>query len=282
MDTNRAREIRSATEAFHAFVYFSKEVLESYQKVGITHPRMAYFAPRAAAMGAVSAGVVSASFYNFNPVKVAEHIPAAWEIVTPKDLVSHRLTAVGEHLPAALGAANDPTAIEEALELARWAVESCTFEGRVLAGAHAEVQPPEDHLGALWHYVSVLREHRGDGHLMALQAHELDSMECLIFRRPDTTTSEYYRKSRGWGEQEWAQARERLSVRGLIQGEAVTAKGHEVKESVETMTDQLSIGPWAKLGEEEVGRFQALMAPMSDAAKRVLDASPIGAAMLKR
>jgi len=282
MNPKRAREMRAATEAFHAFVYFSPEVLGSYASVGITHPRMAYFAPRAAPMGAVSAEVVSATFYNFNPVKVAEHIPAAWEIVSPPDLVDHRLSAVTLHLPAALGPAKDAAAVAEALELARWAVESCRFEGRPLAAAHAGIEAPADPLGALWHYVTVLREHRGDGHLMALQAHELDAMECMIFRRPDTTTSEYYRKSRGWGDEEWAEARERLFSRGLISGDEVTDQGHEVRESVEVMTDQLAIGPWAKLGEEEVERFRSLMMPMSDAAKHVLDSSPLGAAMLKR
>lgn len=282
MEPERARRIRAATEALHAFVYFSPEVLASYESVGITHPRMAYFAPRSAPLGAVNAGVVAATFYNFNPDKVAEHIPAAWSLVAPRDLVSLRLEAVGRHLRVALGTAAEATAIREALELARWAAESCTFEGRPLAAAHAEIEPPDDPLTALWHFVTVLREHRGDGHITALQAHELDAIECLIFRRPDPETSTYYRRSRGWGEEEWGAARQRLIERGYLYGDEVTDLGHEVRESVETMTDQLSIRPWENLGEEEVDRFEALMIPMSEAAKNVVQNSPLGTAMLKR
>ncbi len=274
--------MRSVTEAFHAFVYFSQPVLASYEAVGITHPRMAYFGPRSAPMGEVAASVVAATFYNFNPVKVAEHIPRVWTLVSPSELVERRLQAVGEHLPAILGESADPASIAEAVELARWAVDSCRFEGRPLAGAHAEIEPPEDPLTALWHYVSVLREHRGDGHVMALQVHDLDAMECLVFRRPDVETSESYRRSRGWGEDEWAQARERLIERGYIHGADVTAQGHEVRESVESMTDQLAIGPWTELGEEEIERFLSLMRPMNEAAKQVVQTTPLGSAMLRR
>lgn len=274
--------MRSVTEAFHAFVYFSPAVLAEYERVGITHPRMAYFGPRSAPLGEVPASVVAATFYNFNPVKVAEHIPRVWSLIPPEDLVSIRLRAVSEHLPAALGLSADASRVGEAVELARWAAESCRFEGRPLAAAHAEVQPPDDPLTALWHYVSVLREHRGDGHIFALQVHDVDAKECLIFRRPDAETSERYRRSRGWQEDEWADARERLVERGYIHGSHITEQGHEVLESVESMTDQLALGPWAALGDEELDRFASLMRPMNEAAQQVVETTPLGSAMMRR
>ncbi|MGH3530923.1 MAG: helix-turn-helix domain-containing protein, partial [Mycobacterium sp.] len=44
--------------------------------------RMHYFASRSAPMGAVSANVVAATFYNFNPQLVAGAIPAAWGLAS--------------------------------------------------------------------------------------------------------------------------------------------------------------------------------------------------------
>ncbi len=274
--------MRSVTEAFHAFVYFSPDVLAAYERAGITHPRMAYFGPRSAPLGEVPASVVAATFYNFNPAKVAEHIPGVWSLVRPEDLVSIRLGAITEHLPRALGLSADASTVAEAVELARWAAESCRFEGRPLAAAHAEIQAPDDRLTALWHYVSVLREHRGDGHIFALQVHDLDAKECLIFRKPDAETSEWYRKSRGWQEDEWAEARERLVGRGYIHGSDITERGHEILESIESMTDQLAMRPWAALGDEEVDRFASLMRPMNEAARHVVETTPLGTAMLRR
>ena len=39
--------------------------------------------------------------------------------------------------------------------------------------------PDEPHL-ALWHAATILREHRGDGHLMALRVAGLDGAEALV------------------------------------------------------------------------------------------------------
>ena len=282
MDPNLARQIRKATEAFHAFVYFSPPILKAYADVGLSHPRRAYYAPRSAPMGEVNAAVVAAAFYNFSPVKIAEHIPEVWQTISASDLVDLRFAAVGEHLPATLGDAFDSEAVDEALELAREAVGSSGFEGRWLAGAHAGIEEPSDPLTALWHHVTVLREHRGDGHLMALQAHDLDGVECLLYRRPSLESAEVYRRCRGGPEDEFAAGRDRLEGRGLDRGQEATEKGRELAESVEQMTDQLSIGPWRSLGQAKTERFQELMEPLAVAAQQVVDGSPSGQTMLRR
>jgi len=55
---------------------------------------MCYFAGRAAPMGAVGAGVVAATFYNFNPDLVARFIPRAWDLAGPAAIVEARFAAV--------------------------------------------------------------------------------------------------------------------------------------------------------------------------------------------
>jgi len=52
--------------------------------------------------------------------------------------------------------------------------------GRALAAANADLPwPDEPHL-VLWHAISLLREHRGDGHITALLAAGLDPCEALV------------------------------------------------------------------------------------------------------
>ena len=56
----------------------------------------------------------------------------------------------------------------EAAGLARTAAGAVTPDGRPLAAGHLDVPwPTEPHL-VLWHALSILREHRGDGHIALL------------------------------------------------------------------------------------------------------------------
>jgi hypothetical protein len=54
-------------------------------------------------MGAVSANVAAATFYNFNPRLVARAIPAAWELASPAVVTRMRYQLVASALPRVLG-----------------------------------------------------------------------------------------------------------------------------------------------------------------------------------
>jgi len=58
-------------------IYFVPEGPVAYARLGIAG-RDGYFASRSAPMGAVSAEVVIATFFNFNPELVHSAIPGAW------------------------------------------------------------------------------------------------------------------------------------------------------------------------------------------------------------
>ena len=93
-----------ATEPLHAMVYFAPETEAHLTAVGLRPGRMCYFAARSAAMGAVSAGVTAATFYNFNPALVARHLPRAWDLATPAAVVAARYAAADEVMARLLGA----------------------------------------------------------------------------------------------------------------------------------------------------------------------------------
>lgn len=67
MDTTVARDAKSALEALHSMIYFVPEAEQHLGELGLQPGQMSYLAARSAPMGAVGAGVVTATFYNFNP-----------------------------------------------------------------------------------------------------------------------------------------------------------------------------------------------------------------------
>ena len=67
MASSLTRSAHNATNSLHSLIYFAPETEHYLTGVGLRGNRMCYFAGRAAPMGAVGPGVVTATFYNFNP-----------------------------------------------------------------------------------------------------------------------------------------------------------------------------------------------------------------------
>src|SRR5580692_9335825 len=98
-----ARSAHNATNSLHSLIYFAPETEQHLTSVGLRAGRMCYFAGRAAPMGAVSGGVVTATFYNFSPGLVARCIPQAWDLAHPGVVVSARFAAADAALTRLLG-----------------------------------------------------------------------------------------------------------------------------------------------------------------------------------
>lgn len=91
----------AAINPLHATVYFSPEIAKEFAALGITDPVAVNLAHRSAAMGAVEAGVVTATFYNYRHDLVARHLPAVWDTTTPEEALAARLRAADGSLHAA-------------------------------------------------------------------------------------------------------------------------------------------------------------------------------------
>jgi hypothetical protein len=239
--------------------YFAPETEQHLVAAGLKPGRMCYFAGRSAAMGAVGPGVVTATFYNFNGALVARHIPAAWALATPATLVAARFAAVDGALRRMIG--DDVVAsadVAEAAGLARRAASACTGEGRPLAAAHLDLDwPSEPHL-VLWHALSILREHRGDGHIARLLDAELDGLAALVSY---TVTGRgfvvpFALASRGWSQEQWDAAVGALAERGVLDaGGALTPQGEALRKDIEDDTNRLGHAPWAHLGADGAARL---------------------------
>ena len=266
MASSLARRGHNATNSLHSLIYFAPEAEQELTGVGLRAGRMCYFASRAAPMGAVGGGVVAATFYNFNPALVARAIPAAWELANPDAVVAARFAAAGAALTRLLGpdvtGSADMTALAESL---RDATSACAAEGRPLYAGHAGLDWPDAPHLVMWHAASLLREHRGDGHIWALAGAGLSGIEALVTH---TATgkgflTEFAKSSRGWSQEEWDGAVSGLAARGLLDEQgALTPAGQALRAEIEEQTDRLAAAPWEYLGErrtEEVARIGKAM-----------------------
>lgn len=266
MEPVMARKMWRTLEPYHGLVYFAPEASEAYGALGLTGSD-GYFASRAAALGAVPAEVVVATFFNFDPRLVARAIPAAWATVAPSALVEVRLDAVGAALRRATGSALDGPDVARAAELARHAAAACRAPGRPLYAAHSSLAWPEpDHL-VLWHAITLLREFRGDGHIAALVDAGLDGLEALVLHAASGEVPRpALQSSRGWSDAHWDAAVERLRARGLAEADgSFTADGAALRQHVEDRTDALAMAPWEALGQEGCDELRQLVRPYSKA-----------------
>ncbi|MFI6638286.1 hypothetical protein [Streptomyces sp. NPDC050504] len=258
------RRCHHVLNPLYSTVYFSPDYPRELADVGVHDRETHFFIGRAATLGAVGPGVVTATFYNYNHELVARHVPALWRTTTPEAVVGARLRAADTTLRRLLG--DDvikSDAMAEAAGLALRAAEACTRHARPLYAAQADQPvPAEPHL-AYWHASALLREHRGDGHLLALLDAELDQVEALVSH---TATGKGMRPhwvlaTRGWGRADWDAAVERLRGRGILASEGeltLTEAGEALRADLEERTDRLDAAPYEHLGAEGVERLTEL------------------------
>ncbi|WCO65691.1 hypothetical protein PO878_14395 [Iamia majanohamensis] len=268
VDASTARHLYERLEPLHAFIYFSPEANLSYAALGI-EGHAGYFASRAAAMGAVGSEVVLATFFNFQPALVRSALPAAWEAASPAQVLEARLDGADKGLRRMLGDLVDDPRLPEAADLARQAAEQCRPEGRPLFAAHAGLPWPEEPHLVLFHAITLLREHRGDGHVAALTLENLDNGEVLVTHAASESMGlpeSILQLTRGFSDDEWAAVKDRLRTRGILDADgALTAEGKELRQRIEDRTDAAALPPWACLGDERCTRLLEVAAPFSRA-----------------
>jgi Helix-turn-helix family len=261
METAVARRAWQLVEPLHAITYFAPELRASTDALGLRGGWMSYFGCRAAPMGPVPASVVTAVFYNFSPAMVARAIPDAWSYATPVQLLEARLSAMDAALARLLGDALAGEDVRSAAALAADAAAVAATVGRPLAAANAELPlPAEPHL-ALWQALTVLREHRGDGHVTALVAAEVGPIAAhVLAAAAGRAPAELIRTARKWSEQDWAGTTADLADRGWVSADGtLTDAGRTARRAVEQTTDRLALQPYAALGAERVtALFDAL------------------------
>ncbi|CCA56209.1 hypothetical protein SVEN_2923 [Streptomyces venezuelae ATCC 10712] len=267
MEAGRVRQMWHLLEPLHALLYYAPEAFDEAAALGYdtTERWPSYFAWRAAPLGPAGPDRVADTFYSFSPAMIARYVPAAWDTAAPADVLAARVRAVDRTYRAVLGEEllASPE-LAEAAELARTAADAATAPAdpvaRPLAVANAALPRPEAPHLVLWQSATVLREHRGDGHLDAVVDAGLDPVESLVSFAAVGAAPEPLFASRGWSADEWAAARDRLAARGLVTADgAATEAGRALRAEVERRTDELAAAPWAALGPAGAARLAELL-----------------------
>jgi hypothetical protein len=250
-----------ALETVHVLGYFADEVRDAYVALGL-HPRLSYFAARSAAFGAVGPEVPTATFYVFAPWLHRKALPASWAAASPEQVQQARRNAMSDVLDRVIG----DTDVSELLDLTRTVCAGLTAPGRPLYAAHAGLAWPDEPRLALWHAATLIREHRGDGHVAALLHAGLDPVESIVLGGLFAGNTGFMRSSRGWSDDEWAAGVQRLTERGLLDGDTLTEAGLTFRKDLERETDRMALEGWAHLGLDGTRRVAELAAPLRTAA----------------
>lgn len=276
MDTILARKMWATLEPYTAMIYFAPEAFAAWEQLGLAGKGMGHFASRSAPMGRVGAGVVAASFYNFNPALVARHIPAAWDIASPEEILAARLEAVDAALRRLIGDAIESDEMTQAADVALAAATAGPIDGRPLFAGYRDLDIPDEPHLRLWHAITLLREFRGDGHVAALAAAGLSGLEAVVSYAAtgEMFNPDFYRRSRGWSEQEWAGGHARLAEQGWIDDDGdLTEAGRQGRARIEADTDRLAMPPWEAIGQTAADELRAAIRPWSRA---IVSAGGIG------
>ncbi len=174
------RRMFELVEPIGAIPYTADEPNEAMFALGFTNYWDTYFAGRSAPLGLAPAEVVDALFYNFAPGEVARHIPKVWRTTTPEAAIAARQMGCVKALRRILGDRVAADAFARVAELLIKAATSAPFEGRPMYAALRAIPVPDDAVGRLFHAASLLREHRGDGHIAALMSEGVGGLEAHV------------------------------------------------------------------------------------------------------
>ena len=261
-----ARRMFELVEPIGVIPYSADEPNESMFALGFTDYWDTYFAGRAAPLGSsVPAEVVHALFYNFAPGEVARHIPKVWRTTTPEAAIAARREGCTNALRRILGELVETPGFTRAVELLTTAATSAALEGRPMYAALRALPPPEEPVARLFHAASLLREHRGDGHIAALMAEDIGGLEAHVLLAVDLgMPARSFGRIHHLPAAQLAGLVDGMKRRGLIEDESTfTAAGRLAKDRIEALTDELAAAPYEILGTTELDELMAALEPLA-------------------
>jgi hypothetical protein len=263
-----ARRMYDLGEPIGLVPYFADESDEALMALGLRNVWDAYFAGRAAPFGrSVPAEVVHAVFYNFAPGEVARHIPRVWDLTTPEAALAARERGCVAGMRRILGEHADDPAIKRAGDLLMRAATSAPVEGRALYAALRALPVPQEPVVRLWHAATLLREHRGDGHIVALMTEGIGGTEAHVLHALSVgTPAEKFGRVWHLPAAQLTAVVDGMRARGLVGTDGwLTAEGRATKDRVEALTDRLAEAPYNVLDPSELDRLMADLEPIAAA-----------------
>jgi len=270
-----ARRMFGLVEPIGLIPYATGEPAEALLALGLRNYWDTYFAGRAAPLGRdVPAGVVHAIFYNFAPGEAARHIPRIWDLITPEAALAARDGGCVAALRRMLGDLADDPGVARAADLAVKAATGTRTEGRPLYAALRTLPAPEQPLARLWYAGNLLREHRGDGHVVALVANGIGGTEAhVLLALSEGMPAEKFGRVSHLPPAQLAAVVDGMRERGLIGADGwLTTDGRATKARVEALTDDLAAPAYDALEPSELAQLIADLEPIAAALNAAYDA----------
>lgn len=261
-----ARRMFDLTEPISLVNFFSDEPNEAMAALGFTNYWDGYFAGRSAPLGRVPAEVVDAAFYSFADGEVARHIPKVWDTTTPEAAHAARERGCVAALRRILGALVDTSGLTRAADLLAKASTSAPAEGRVMYAGLRALPVPDEPVARLWHAANMLREHRGDGHIVALMSEQVGGTEAHVLSALDLGLhpAESFGRIHHLPQDTLDAVMDGLRDRGLIDAAGhLTETGRATKARIEALTDALAEAPYDGLEAGELSDLIVALGPIS-------------------
>jgi hypothetical protein len=262
-----ARRMFELVEPIGVIPYSTDDPNEAMFALGFTDFWDTYFAGRAAPLGGVAAEVVDALFYNFAPGEVARHIPKVWRTTTPEAAIAARQAGCAKALRRILGDHVDTPAFARAADLLTQAALSAPVAGRpMFAALRALPVPDDDVVVRMFHAASMLREHRGDGHIVALMSEGIGGVEAhVLFALAMDMPAEKFGRIHHLPAAQLAAVIDGMKARGIVGDDGwLTEHWRAVHARVEALTDDLAAAPYEHLTAEELDELTSLLEPYAE------------------
>ncbi len=189
----------------------------------------AYFTSRGSALGQVPGEVVAAAFGVFDPRIVVPAVTHGWSITDATTIAAARTDGAIGQLARILG--QEPDGADRAADLLEQAGEGLAPAGRSLFAGTLAQPVPDTALGRAWRMADRLREYRGDAHIAAWTAAGFDGCSIsLMTERWWGLPLRSYSRTRGWTDDAFDAAAERLRADGHFDGDDLTEAGRAARE----------------------------------------------------
>jgi hypothetical protein len=134
-----------------------------------------------------------------------------------------------------------PDGLDRVTELLQCAADAAPWAGRAVFGGLRSLGFPGHPLGDVWRAADLVREHRGDSHVLTWVVGGADAVEVLLLTEQWWgLPARSYTPSRGWAAADMDAGFARLQRRGLMtDDERITEAGRAFREEIEVRTDEL-------------------------------------------
>jgi hypothetical protein len=177
-------------------------------------------------------------------------VQGGWQVAGRDAILGAREQGATQMLRRVLG--EQPDGLDRATELLRRAADAAGWVGRPIFGGLRSLGFPGNPMGDMWRAADLLREHRGDSHVISWAVGGADAVEILLLTEQWWgLPARAYTPTRAWTDADMDAGFVRLQRRGLMTSdEQITDAGRAFREEVEVRTDELERSVLDALGDD--------------------------------